>query len=71
MRFNQFGGNLGGPIVIPKLLGGDNKKLFFFFNHEKTLGSRPLGGNFVDIPHGDLLTGDLSRLLRPGNITGR
>jgi outer membrane receptor protein involved in Fe transport len=70
IRFNQFGGNLGGPIIIPGFSAGDTKKLFFFFNLEKTLGSRPLGGNFVDIPHGDLLTGDLSRLLRPGTIAG-
>ncbi|HYP08505.1 MAG TPA: carboxypeptidase regulatory-like domain-containing protein [Bryobacteraceae bacterium] len=70
IRFNQFGGNLGGPIIIPNFSAGDDKKLFFFVNLEKTLGSRPLGGNFVDIPHGDLLNGDLSRLLRPGNITG-
>ena len=70
IRFNQFGGNLGGPIIIPGYSSGDNKKLFFFVNLEKTLGSRPLGNNFVDIPHPDLLTGDLSRLLRPGNIVG-
>ena len=70
IRFNQFGGNLGGPVIIPNFSSGDNKKLFFFFNLEKTLGSRPLGGNFVDIPHGDLLTGNLSRLYRPGFIAG-
>ncbi|HYI93424.1 MAG TPA: Plug domain-containing protein [Bryobacteraceae bacterium] len=70
IRFNQFGGNLSGPIVIPGFSSGDNKKLFFFFNLEKTLGSRPLGSNFVDIPHGDLLSGDLSRLYRPGFIAG-
>src|SRR5688572_18693385 len=64
IRFNQFGGNLGGPIVIPGFSSGDDKKLFFFVNLEKTLGSRPLGGNFVDIPHQDILTGDLSRLYR-------
>ncbi|MBI3698560.1 MAG: TonB-dependent receptor, partial [Acidobacteria bacterium] len=30
---NQFGGTLGGPIVIPKVLNGKNK-LFYFFNYE-------------------------------------
>lgn len=31
LRFNQFGGNLGGPILIPNFSTGDHKKLFFFF----------------------------------------
>lgn len=68
LQFNQFGGNLGGPIIIPKFSSGDNKKLFFFFNYEGTRAVRPIGGNFVDIAHGDLLAGDLSRLYRPGFI---
>ena len=31
---NQFGGNLSGPIFIPKLLPGLRKRLFFFANYE-------------------------------------
>ena len=54
---------------FPSFSSGDNKKLFFFFNLRRTLvRSRPLGSNFVDIPHADLLNGDLSRLYRPGFI---
>ena len=30
---NQFGGTLGGPVVVPKVLNGKDK-LFFFFNYE-------------------------------------
>jgi hypothetical protein len=30
---NQFGGNIGGPVVIPHLYNGHDK-LFFFFNFE-------------------------------------
>lgn len=30
---NQFGGVIGGPVVIPHLINGKNK-LFFFFNYE-------------------------------------
>jgi hypothetical protein len=33
MRLNQFGGNIGGPISIPKLFDGKDKA-FFFFNYE-------------------------------------
>ncbi len=32
---NQFGGSLGGPILIPKLVDGRNK-LFFFYNYQGT-----------------------------------
>ena len=68
LRFNQFGGNIGGPLAIPKISSMKEPKLFFFFNYEKTLATRPSGGAFVDLPHPDLLTGDLSRLYRNGNI---
>ena len=30
---NQFGGSLGGPVIIPKLYNG-REKLFFFFNYQ-------------------------------------
>ena len=34
LRRNQFGGNIGGPIYIPKLLPGIRDKFFFFANYE-------------------------------------
>ncbi len=34
-RENQFGGTVGGPIVIPKLYNGRNKT-FFFFDYQGT-----------------------------------
>jgi hypothetical protein len=65
LRFNQFGGNIGGPIPIPGFSSGENKKLFFFFNYEGTRATRPSGsGTWVDLPHPDLLQGDLRRLLQ-------
>ncbi len=70
LRFNQFGGNIGGPLWIPGLSTKSNPKLFFFFNYEKTLATRPNGGSFVDLPHPDLLNGDLSRLYRDQLIAG-
>ncbi|MES1258899.1 MAG: carboxypeptidase regulatory-like domain-containing protein, partial [Acidobacteriota bacterium] len=69
LRFNQFGGNLSGPVLIPHYSTGDHKKLFFFFNYEGTRATRPNGSNtFIDIPSQQVLTGDLSQLYRPGNI---
>lgn len=76
LRFSQFGGNLSGPIYLPKLSRPADKRLFFFFNYEGTRASRPTGGTFVDVQHPDLLTGDFRRLLRfnpngsPVNIAG-
>ena len=36
LKQDQFGGRLGGPIVIPGLLNGRNKA-FFFFNYEELM----------------------------------
>jgi hypothetical protein len=66
LRFNQFGGNLGGPLYLPKISTPSNKKLFFFFNYEGTRASRPSGSSFYDVPAPALLTGDFSSALRPG-----
>ncbi|MGH9720226.1 MAG: hypothetical protein ACRD8O_08440, partial [Bryobacteraceae bacterium] len=76
LRFNQFGGNLSGPLYIPGVSRPSDKKLFFFFNYEGTRASRPAGGTFTDLQHPDLLNGDFRRLLRfnpdgsPVNIAG-
>jgi TonB-dependent Receptor Plug Domain len=44
LRFNQFGGNLGGPIPMPHA----KKKMFFFFNYEGTRGLRPGNTQFAN-----------------------
>ncbi len=33
LKRNQFGGTIGGPVVIPKIVNGRNK-VFFFFSYE-------------------------------------
>jgi hypothetical protein len=40
LRYNVFGGTVGGPVVIPKIYNGTNKT-FFFFSYE---GSRRRDG---------------------------
>jgi hypothetical protein len=64
LRFNQYGGNVGGPIPLP----GAKNKLFFFFNYEGTRGLRPGNTQFAnsqfngsqgyDLPNPAILTGD-------------
>jgi hypothetical protein len=65
LRYNQFGGNISGPVLIPKYSTGDHKKLFFFFNYEGTRATRPLNNNtFVDVPSTQILNGDFRQLYR-------
>jgi hypothetical protein len=59
-RRNQYGGTIGGPVVIPKLLNGRDR-LFFMFNWEglretKSLTSTP------SVPLTPWRTGDFSNL---------
>lgn len=45
--FNYFGGSVGGPIYIPKIINGRRRHLFFFTDWEDTLNasSRSLNTN--------------------------
>lgn len=60
LRFNQFGGNAGGYIPIPKISPRSNKKAFFFFNYEGTRASRPNGGTYYTMPVPGMLGLDTS-----------
>ena len=38
---NQFGGNIGGPVILPKLFNGHDKLFFFFdYGNSKIISSR-------------------------------
>ncbi len=57
-RLNQFGGSLGGPVVIPKLYSGRNKT-FFFVDYE---GYRRSSQQFIlgNVPTLKMRAGDFS-----------
>lgn len=60
---NQFGGNLGGPVYIPKLLPGLKNRVFFFANYEKMIehdGNTLFTGS---VPSAAERTGNYSELL--------
>ena len=62
---NQFGGMIGGPVVIPKIYHGRNKT-FFFGSYEELLDSFPglaLGGTgfITTVPTALEKTGDFSQ----------
>ncbi len=64
-RQNQFGGTIGGPVLIPKVYNGKDK-LFFFFAYE---GFYDSSANIVvtSVPTDAERKGDFSALLAPGN----
>ncbi len=75
LKFNQFGGNIGGFIPIPKISPISNKKAFFFFNYEGTRANRPNGGTYYTMPQPSMLgigtpggAADLSPVYRSGNL---
>lgn len=74
IRFNQYGGNIGGPIPFPHY----KNKLFFFFNYEGTRGIRPGNTQFnsqvisglgrgYELPNPAVLSGDLTAMYTGGN----
>jgi len=65
-RFNQYGGSIGGPIRIPKVVDGRNK-LFFFFTYEGIKQSEP-EPTFSTIPDAAQRRGDFSGLIPAGVV---
>ncbi|HSU60041.1 MAG TPA: TonB-dependent receptor [Bryobacteraceae bacterium] len=65
---NDYGGNLGGPVWIPKIYNGKNRT-FFFFNWEQY--NQHIGGtNTSIVPTAAERTGDFSGSLNTGNVLG-
>lgn len=67
-HFNQYGGTIGGPIVLPKLYNGKDK-LFFFFAFEGLKDSQP-NTYTTTVPTAAERSGDFSQLLTAGCKTG-
>jgi hypothetical protein len=59
-RRNQYGGTIGGPVVIPKLLNGRDR-LFFMFNWEGLRETKSLTAT-PSVPLTAWRTGDFSNL---------
>jgi hypothetical protein len=64
----DFGGSLGGPVVIPHLYNGHNKT-FFFFAYEEYHNTQTLNQGLITVPTTAYRNGDLSSLLE-GPIIG-
>src|SRR5215831_4190261 len=58
LRYNDFGGTLGGPVIIPHLYNGKNRT-FFFFSGDFTI-LHLLGEKVFSVPTALERTGDFS-----------
>src|ERR1700735_1876668 len=66
-RRNDFGGTLGGPVIIPKLYNGKNKTFFFFAYEQYLEGSQY---NFSDtVPTTAMRSGDFSAISANGTCS--
>lgn len=60
LRYNQYGGALGGPVWLPKIYDGRNRT-FFFYNFEG-YRRRAWGDSYSTVPPMDQRGGDFSNL---------
>jgi hypothetical protein len=65
---NDFGGSVGGPIIIPKIYNGRNKT-FFFFNWESYIQRQTVVGGTATVPSAAMRAGDFSSILTGQNLT--
>jgi hypothetical protein len=57
LRYNIFGANIGGPVIIPHVYGHGQQKTFFFFNEEWRKMVNGVSTNPVDVlPGADEVT---------------
>lgn len=59
LKRNQFGGTIGGPITIPKVVNGSNR-FFFFFGYQGQRQTATVNQGFVTTYTPAELTGDFS-----------
>ncbi len=59
---NQFGANIGGPVVLPKLYHGKDRT-FFFFNWESGYVAQGAPVTPLTIPPAAIRTGDFSQVI--------
>ncbi|HYO82540.1 MAG TPA: TonB-dependent receptor [Bryobacteraceae bacterium] len=59
VRFNEYGGNIGGPVILPKIYNGRNRT-FFNFNYTGLRNGPPINGTLISVPDAAFRRGDFS-----------
>lgn len=62
LRWNQFAGQLGGPVIIPKLYNGRNKTFFFFAGEPRYQSDKQQ--TLATVPTDAMRMGDFSNLVK-------
>ena len=65
-RYNQFGFDIGGPVLLPGGFNSGRDKLFFYYAQE-WIRRRAEGSRTWTVPSAAMKRGDFSELLDPGN----
>jgi Carboxypeptidase regulatory-like domain/TonB dependent receptor len=66
-RRHDYGGSVGGPVVIPKLYDGHNRT-FFFFSLERFYQKENVSGRLATVPTDAMRRGDFSEALTGRNL---
>lgn len=64
LKRHQFGGTLGGPVLLPHLYNGRDKTFFFFSLQETLVHQRPNSSSAI-VPSAALRAGDFSAVTNP------
>jgi hypothetical protein len=68
-KLNQFGGTIGGPVVVPHFYNGRDKTFFFFSAEDLQQRSSPNPATLV-LPTAANVNGDFSALCTGGFVAG-
>jgi hypothetical protein len=66
VRFNEYGGSFGGPVIIPKLYNGRDKT-FFNFNYSGLRNQPAPNGQLISLPTDAFKQGDFSAYVDAAN----
>src|SRR5215467_7695482 len=67
IRRNDYGFNLGGPVLLPKIYNGKDKT-FFFYNREQYRESFTVNDTYITVPTAAYRTGDFSGAMTTANL---